>query len=297
MSSPAPPQSASHFGSGQYFFNLPRWVSLAKKALGSAPKRMISTTFYIFGAVALATGLAAVPVRAVSIVNGSFETGDFTGWIPLDLSDPFDPLSVQAAGNATNFSGATPDGSNIVIPTDGGFAATNGFDGNGPGGPAGAIGLSQDVGVLHAHAILEFDYRAGWDLLNYGATLDRTFAVLLEPFGGGSPIATFSILTAFAGTYTQGPNQDTGPLSASIDLSAYAGTNSRLTFKWTVPEDYTGPANAQLDNVRLTQGSGVNVPGPLPILGLAAAFGFSRKLRKRIKLHKGTSSVSTPPGA
>jgi hypothetical protein len=36
-----------------------------------------------------------------------------------------------------------------------------------------------------------------------------------------------------------------------------------------------------------------NVPGPLPILGLAAAFGFSRKLRKRIKLHKDTSAVST----
>ena len=40
-----------------------------------------------------------------------------------------------------------------------------------------------------------------------------------------------------------------------------------------------------------------SVPGPLPILGLAAAFGFSRKLRKRIKLHKGTSAVSTPPVA
>jgi hypothetical protein len=165
-----------------------------------------------------------------------------------------------------------------------------------PGGPAGAIGLSQDVGVLHEHAILEFDYRAGWELISFGAILDRKFDVLLEPFGGGSPIATFSILTAFAGTDTQGPNQDTGPLSASIDLSAYAGTNSRLTFKWTVPENYTGPANAQLDNVRLTQGSGVNVPGPLPILGIAAAFGFSRKLRKRIKLHRGTGAVSTSPG-
>ena len=40
-----------------------------------------------------------------------------------------------------------------------------------------------------------------------------------------------------------------------------------------------------------------SVPGPLPILGLAAAFGFSRKLRKRIKLHKDTSSVSTSPGS
>ena len=40
-----------------------------------------------------------------------------------------------------------------------------------------------------------------------------------------------------------------------------------------------------------------NVPGPLPVLGLAAAFGFSRKLRKRIKLHKGTSDISTSAGA
>ena len=40
-------------------------------------------------------------------------------------------------------------------------------------------------------------------------------------------------------------------------------------------------------------GGSANVPGPLPILGLAAAFGFSRKLRKRIKLQKVTSDIST----
>ena len=44
-------------------------------------------------------------------------------------------------------------------------------------------------------------------------------------------------------------------------------------------------------------GGTANVPGPLPILGLAAAFGFSRKLRQRIKLHRGTTAVSTSPSA
>ena len=39
-----------------------------------------------------------------------------------------------------------------------------------------------------------------------------------------------------------------------------------------------------------------SVPGPLPALGLAAAFGFSRQLRKRIKRHRSTSVVSTSPG-
>jgi hypothetical protein len=35
------------------------------------------------------------------------------------------------------------------------------------------------------------------------------------------------------------------------------------------------------------------VPGPLPALGAAAAFGFSRKLRKRIKINKGSSATFT----
>ena len=46
-----------------------------------------------------------------------------------------------------------------------------------------------------------------------------------------------------------------------------------------------------------TSTTSTSVPGPLPLLGVAAAFAYSRKLRKRIKLQKGTSSVSTPPGA
>ena len=39
--------------------------------------------------------------------------------------------------------------------------------------------------------------------------------------------------------------------------------------------------------------SSAAVPGPLPALGAAAAFGFSRKLRKRIKINKGSSATFT----
>ena len=46
-----------------------------------------------------------------------------------------------------------------------------------------------------------------------------------------------------------------------------------------------------------TSTTSTSVPGPLPLLGVAAAFAYSRKLRKRIKLHKVTSAVSTPPVA
>lgn len=47
----------------------------------------------------------------------------------------------------------------------------------------------------------------------------------------------------------------------------------------TVTNTYT-PNNGAIDNVENTFR---NVPGPLPILGAGAAFGFSRKLRSRIK--------------
>ena len=58
-----------------------------------------------------------------------------------------------------------------------------------------------------------------------------------------------------------------------------------------------GPTGGGSSGGGSTSGGTASVPGPLPILGVAAAFGFSRKLRKRIKLHRGTSAVPTPPGA
>ena len=56
------------------------------------------------------------------------------------------------------------------------------------------------------------------------------------------------------------------------------------------------PTKWSLKAVGGTSGSADNVPGPLPILGLGVVFGFSRKLRKRIKRTKETSSVSTSLG-
>jgi hypothetical protein len=49
------------------------------------------------------------------------------------------------------------------------------------------------------------------------------------------------------------------------------------TFTWAQATPYTPPA-----------------PGPLPVLGAGAAFGFSRKLRKRIKLARVAMGSSLP---
>jgi hypothetical protein len=62
--------------------------------------------------------------------------------------------------------------------------------------------------------------------------------------------------------------------SAGTPLVAFTPTS-----QIKVVDTYKGGATALLDNYINT----VQTPGPLPILGAGAAFGFSRKLRSRIK--------------
>ena len=87
------------------------------------------------------------------------------------------------------------------------------------------------------------------------------------------------------------------------DRTYLAGSDYSDVIVWAqatlVTPPATPPATTPATPPASTGGSGgtASVPGPLPILGLAAAFGFSRKLRKRIKLHKGTSDISVSTGA
>lgn len=208
--------------------------------------------------------LLSVPLDAASVTNGSFETGDFAGWIPADKGAPFEPLAVLPAGTVTAFDGYL--GPNVVIPSDGMFAANHGFDG-GTGGAT--ISLAQDVGVISGGDVLTFDYRAAWDLISFCAGCGpRTFDVSVEPAGGGVPLTTVNYLTALPGTDTfGGPNSDTGPLSGSLDLSPFAGTDARVNFTWFIPDAFSGPANFQLDNVAI-------VPEPTSLLIVLSSLGL-----------------------
>jgi hypothetical protein len=206
----------------------------------------------LFATLGLALGVAqATP--AATITNGSFETGTFAGWIATDIFVFFFPLSVQTAGSANTF-----DWPWSSSPTDGMFTAFSGFDGSGPG----TISLEQDIGLVTAGDSLTFDYRAAWDLVNFGGgTIARLFDVVIEPEGGGGPLATINFITAAPGTFVS----DTGQLTGSVNLSAFAGQSIRVSFELTVPEDFTGPAQWQLDNVGLVA---VPEPASLALLGL-----------------------------
>ena len=170
-------------------------------------------------------------------VNGSFETGSLDGWLTADLDNPLTALDVSSTGANIEF------GSFETAPTDGSWFALTGFDGDGPG----TIFLAQDVTVPAGSSTLKFDYRAAWDLDLIPAEIDRSFAVVIEPEGGGEPLQSTEVIRAIAGEAVN----DTGLTTASLDLSAFAGQAVRVKFAWDVPEEDSGPAACVLDNVRL----------------------------------------------
>jgi len=172
--------------------------------------------------------------------NPSFETGNFVGWTIQDLSIPFSALQVGGSGFSPGF------GLFSSAPTDGSFAALHGFDGGGPG----TIQIGQELTLPLTIETVNFNYRAGWDMVNYvsTSTLPRYFLFRLES-PQGSPVMTETVLTAPAGTV----NLDTGNKSASVNVTAFAGQSVYLNFVWSIPQHYTGPAFFQIDNVTFDQ--------------------------------------------
>jgi hypothetical protein len=182
-------------------------------------------------ALAALTIASTTAQASALITNGDFETGDFTGWI----SGSFNPLSVGSSR----------------LPGGGVYSAQGVWDGNGPG----TISLAQDIGVLAVGSSLSFDYNAGAnDIGNPPGSGDRVFSVSLSPFGGGTPITTFEVFRVLGGSLGSSQN---GP--TSLDLSAFAGQNVRVSFELTVPGRFTGIGDFELDNVTLTAAA---VPEP-----------------------------------
>jgi len=212
--------------------------------------------------VALVLGAGSVGAAA-QVVNGSFETGDFTGWTATDLSNPLTPLQVAPLG-AIGYFGANN------TPTDGDFSAVTGFDGNGPG----TISLTQDVTVSKASSLLLVDYLAQWEF--FGGAVDRTFRVVVQEAGGGTELASIEVLRAHVST----TYVDTDRVTAAVDLAAFAGQEVQLGLSWDVPESFTGPAFFDLDNVRLV---GKKLPA-LDAASLKIALNFAAADKDSVKL-------------
>lgn len=196
-------------------------------------------------AVLMAVALPVAPARAANLVlNGGFESGDFTGWTAVYTGvDPLDPWAVSGPGFWGWFGFSPPSGT---------YFAWNGFDGDGPS----EFYLYQDV-TLPADKVstLSFMYRFEWDFTVYEipATTPRQLIVQLRDPATNSVLAT--LYSASTGTFINNPTGDTGWVTVSRDLSAFAGSTVRLYFLEVIPELYTGPATIGFDDISITEGA------------------------------------------
>ncbi|QDU36947.1 PEP-CTERM motif protein [Maioricimonas rarisocia] len=229
---------------------------------------------YSMAACALVLIATAEQVQGGMITNGSFETGDFSGWGIVDLSQPFVSLEVRADGYSPSW------GLFFSEATDGNYSATHGFDGIDPG----TIRIFQDIGVVDPFTdLLTFDYRVGWLLGIFpGTPMDRNLNLNVYQSGSfGTLLGSHHVMTLPGGTN----NTDSGNLSGMIDLSSYHGQAVRISFDAHVPESQTGPAFFQLDDVQLSASSASPVPEPssLALLGIGIAGIGAARRRRRMK--------------
>jgi hypothetical protein len=201
-------------------------------------------------------------------LNGSFESGDFSGWNVSTVSTggagtPFAPWTVSQAG-AGGFPGY---GITTTSPQAGVYDAWNGFDGAGPM----EYRMYQDVTVPSSGlSNLTWKDRTQWNFC-CGATVGRTYSVQLR---NPSTNAVLAVLYTFS-TGTTAGYHDTGWLAHGSDLSAYAGQKVRLYFLELIPENFTGPAQIEFDAIILGSGP-VPSPTPAPSPTLPALFASSK---------------------
>lgn len=178
------------------------------------------------------------------LANCGFESGTFASWVPVDAVSPVIAMQVAAGGFYFGYGFFTS------APTEGTQSVVHGFDEF--GATPTTLELGQDVSIpAGSSATLTFDYRGAWDLQTFGATLDRTFEVHIEPSGGGAPMQADTVLTATAGTAVL----DTGSMTGNVDVSSFVGQSVRVNFVWTVPQSAVGPGFFEIDNVLIEIGA------------------------------------------
>jgi hypothetical protein len=186
------------------------------------------------------------------LVNGGFETGDFTGW---DVTDLGLDGNCPSMNRDWNVSAIDSTGCDLVGgPISGEFSAYNMLDGIGPL----TYVLSQDFMINGSlvSADLSWIHKASWSL----SGLDRVFSVDLLNANDGSLISNL-----FSESYNDSSNLVTSApmIDALAALSGLEGQSLSLAFSIFIPEVWTGPAGFVLDDVVLDIVTEMNEPQPV----------------------------------
>jgi len=192
-------------------------------------------------------GLTQTAKAAEVLVNGSFESGDFSGW---NLDNPgsdncFTPWQVTATNTvACGVGTITPVGS----PIDGTYAAYSAWDGI-PSTRTISQTFFVENGVLTG-ASLAWSESYSWNAdPAFNGTLPRTLTVALYD-DTNTLIGTVSAESILPGT-SGFVDWTAFNIDVQAMLAGQAGRNVTLVFTTVVPELFKGPAVLALDNISL----------------------------------------------
>ena len=182
---------------------------------------------------------------------------------------------------------------NVELQAVGSLILPNPFSTNSCGVDPGGL-IYSALAILCAGPEGDFNqYKAqGPASFNGTVDIDPADSVTGIPTFLGGYLPEFGIATG----YTPGtPITSTATFNTKT-LAGLGFTTTGLLGTWTLqPKDGTDPYTAN-DTIQVVIGAppspSTAVPGPLPIFGAGAAFGWSRRLRKRI-----AAPLSTPPQA
>jgi len=185
----------------------------------------------------LASTSSAAPVEL--LVNGSFETGSLTAWTAVvDPNRPLRPWTVAGSGGSGY--GLAP-----VSPQDGNYVAWNGFDGSSPL----EFRLRQRISLPTNHTVmLRWKHRIQWDF-SLGATATQPRQLLVELLAPQNSTVVTQVYSFSTGTQAQNIEGDTGWVSLSADISAFAGNEVDLQFREVIPQSSTGPGQIEFDAI------------------------------------------------
>ena len=214
-------------------------------------------------AISGALTIGAPSAHALQTGSLAFSNGNGDFFSQIDLTDPADTFSVVFNPTPSVVTSSTVTGIfsppfTITPPTNVDF------------------GVTQSTGVFNYFA-------AGPDP---GTAIYKLAADTAIPFSNGVSVGIFGgvdFLVSVAGNSAEVLVLQTLPPELTAFVTGLPGapvtvTAGAFTFNDTQPAG-GGTYSAQIDIARVVD----QVPGPLPILGAGAAFGFSRRLRKRVK--------------
>ena len=217
----------------------------------------------------------SLPVRAATVTNGDFETGDFTGWTTVvQPGSNGDVFVTDSNFSPTSFS-AIPggnDGSSIAVT-----------DQNGPGSYVLFQDIALEIDMTHslgfdwfAQSHAPFSDAGTLDLNeepNQHFRVDLVDANFTDWFGPDANAGVLANLIA--------PVAEASPVSgfnsSSFDLTPWAGNTVRLAFREVDNQFFF---QAGVDNVNVTSES-QKVPEPSSILGALLGLGILGSQLKR----------------